>query len=160
MSYLRANEEFTILFFCCKMKVMNTEYYYDVFSSVNLTSYMESPGDVSTCIILTYIVLLTVLVVYSYVIEHNINVELFVYLKTRKKINISESIYCVICMESNSSNHMMVQLDCGHKFHIDCLHKWLIVNPICPICRREDLFCPSKKSLSAIFSSETPLVLL
>ena len=84
MFYLRANEGFTKLFFDCKMKVMNTEYYYDVFSSANLTSYMENPGDVSTCIIVTYVVSLTVLVVYSYAIECNIQQELRGYLKRKK----------------------------------------------------------------------------
>lgn len=139
---------------------MNTEYYYDVFSSANLTHYMESPGEVSTCIIVSYVISLTVLIVYSYAIEYDIHVELLEYLKRKKKLDLSESIYCVICMESKCSNHLNVELDCGHKFHIDCLHKWMVVNPICPVCRKEDLFCPSKKSLSQIFSPETPLLLL
>jgi hypothetical protein len=123
---------------------------------------MENPGDVSACIIVTYVISFVVLMVYSYAIECNIQLEMRGYLKRKEKIDVSESksIYCVICMESNCSSHMMVQLDCGHKFHIDCLHKWMIVNPICPICRKEDVLCPSKKNWSQMFSSETPLVLL
>lgn len=138
--------------------MVDTEYYYDVFASANLTSYVKHPGDASTCIILTYIASITIMVIYSYAIECNVHIELLAYLKKKRKFDTSESIYCVICMESNFSD--FVELDCGHKFHINCLHKWMLVNPICPICRKEDIFCPTKKNFSEMLTFETPLVLL
>ena len=51
---------------------------------------------------------------------------------------------CVICMECMESNHNLVTLDCGHKFHSSCLEKWVCLDnnfdpyedfKSCPCCR-------------------------
>lgn len=42
---------------------------------------------------------------------------------------------CVICLEETND---YVQLPCHHKFHLDCIKKWLIRdNKTCPTCRAE-----------------------
>lgn len=45
---------------------------------------------------------------------------------------------CCICVESldgDPERHTVATLSCGHAFHAACLHKWLIVDASCPICR-------------------------
>ena len=32
---------------------------------------------------------------------------------------------------------IIVQVDCGHVFHKECLGGWLIKNKVCPLCRKE-----------------------
>lgn len=45
---------------------------------------------------------------------------------------------CVICTDNlNTIDTIMTK--CNHKFHFDCLNKWLLINPKCPCCR-EDIF--------------------
>ena len=46
---------------------------------------------------------------------------------------------CRICLEDftdiNKSGH---SLPCGHKFHTECIVKWLRHNPACPLCKDLD----------------------
>lgn len=42
---------------------------------------------------------------------------------------------CVICLESIQDNN--ATLNCGHKFHNDCVGNWLKKQQNCPICRTE-----------------------
>ena len=41
---------------------------------------------------------------------------------------------CPICKE-NLNKSMITE--CNHKFHFSCLHRWLMINPICPVCRSD-----------------------
>ena len=41
---------------------------------------------------------------------------------------------CSICRENLSKN---IITECNHTFHFSCLHRWLTINPICPICRSD-----------------------
>ena len=43
---------------------------------------------------------------------------------------------CSICIQPvNSERDDIVTLDCGHTFHMKCIHMWLNVNNTCPNCR-------------------------
>ncbi len=45
---------------------------------------------------------------------------------------------CVICTDNlNTIDTIMTK--CNHKFHFECLNKWLLIKPRCPCCR-EDIF--------------------
>ena len=49
---------------------------------------------------------------------------------------VDRSIFCVICYEEfGKGKHGKLQ--CGHKFHRDCIEKWLSVSAHkdCPVCR-------------------------
>ena len=39
---------------------------------------------------------------------------------------------CCICLESNN---LVTLKTCGHRFHYNCIQKWLIYKNTCPICR-------------------------
>ena len=41
---------------------------------------------------------------------------------------------CPICRENLSKS---IITECNHKFHFSCLHRWLMINPICPVCRSD-----------------------
>ena len=45
---------------------------------------------------------------------------------------------CVICTD-NLTTIDTIMTKCDHKFHFDCLNKWLLIKPRCPCCR-EDIF--------------------
>lgn len=53
------------------------------------------------------------------------------YLKTT---TIETDWSCSICIDNEDDD--IVRLNCGHKFHRDCITPWLIENQTCPICRR------------------------
>jgi len=40
---------------------------------------------------------------------------------------------CSICLDKLDKNIFI--LKCNHKFHKECLSRWLNVNPSCPLCR-------------------------
>jgi len=42
---------------------------------------------------------------------------------------------CSICMDKN--NLIWVSLQCEHKFHEECIFKWIETNLSCPICRKQ-----------------------
>ncbi len=42
---------------------------------------------------------------------------------------------CTVCLERFSGSSIKVLDRCKHKFHKDCLDKWLQKNKTCPICR-------------------------
>jgi len=47
---------------------------------------------------------------------------------------------CCICLDDLNSN--MKTLNCGHKFHKDCIFRWIETNYIkgfydCPMCKKE-----------------------
>lgn len=45
---------------------------------------------------------------------------------------------CIICTD-NLNTIDIIMTKCNHKFHFDCLNKWLLIKPRCPCCR-EDIF--------------------
>tara|TARA_B100001123_G_C15337008_1_gene1033251 strand:- start:2973 stop:3407 length:435 start_codon:yes stop_codon:yes gene_type:complete len=54
-----------------------------------------------------------------------------------KEIKYSDAIceMCVICHDKFNKNENLVMLDCTHKFHKNCIKKWLCkYNNKCPLC--------------------------
>ena len=50
---------------------------------------------------------------------------------------------CSICLDDNSLRKR--KLNCGHKFHFNCIEQWLKNNKRCPLCNKEAL--PFKEQL-------------
>tara|TARA_B100001094_G_C17382007_1_gene417330 strand:- start:101 stop:346 length:246 start_codon:yes stop_codon:yes gene_type:complete len=50
---------------------------------------------------------------------------------------------CSICLETNDSKTR--KLECKHKFHQNCIEKWLENNNRCPMCNQQAL--PLKEQL-------------
>ncbi|CEO94735.1 unnamed protein product (mitochondrion) [Plasmodiophora brassicae] len=46
---------------------------------------------------------------------------------------------CVICHESTGQVMTFRYLWCGHRFHVDCIDRWLIGSNLCPMCRVEGI---------------------
>ncbi|KAG8067277.1 hypothetical protein GUJ93_ZPchr0005g14962 [Zizania palustris] len=42
---------------------------------------------------------------------------------------------CVICLEEYKSEDSLGRLKCGHRFHTNCIKKWLQVKNTCPVCK-------------------------
>lgn len=43
-------------------------------------------------------------------------------------------VTCAICRDDIDMT-VMHALHCNHKFHMDCIHSWLVIHPSCPLCR-------------------------
>ena len=52
-----------------------------------------------------------------------------------QKIEVLPNEECSICMDKN--NLIWVSLPCEHKFHEECIFKWIETNLSCPICRKQ-----------------------
>ncbi|KAJ0985978.1 hypothetical protein J5N97_004334 [Dioscorea zingiberensis] len=52
---------------------------------------------------------------------------------------IPENGTCTICQVEFEENERVGSLDCGHKYHADCIRQWLLVKNICPICKTSAL---------------------
>ncbi|KAL3123079.1 hypothetical protein niasHT_006107 [Heterodera trifolii] len=48
---------------------------------------------------------------------------------------INEGETCSICGMPFLLGELVTVLDCLHKFHPDCIEKWLLISRICPICK-------------------------
>ena len=46
-----------------------------------------------------------------------------------------ESEICTICLEDLDNREDNYALNCNHKFHRDCITRWLHTSPNCPLCR-------------------------
>ncbi|KAH6834587.1 RING/U-box superfamily protein [Perilla frutescens var. hirtella] len=44
---------------------------------------------------------------------------------------------CVICLEEFGGGVGVAQLPCRHRFHQDCVVRWLKGNHVCPLCRHQ-----------------------
>lgn len=53
--------------------------------------------------------------------------------------NQKEEEECLICLSTINNKKILVLENCCHKFCYDCIDKWIDVNPICPLCRSEQL---------------------
>lgn len=57
-------------------------------------------------------------------------------LRQISNIKISkENTNCSICL-NNQKDKVIRQLNCGHKFHIECIDIWFEKNNNCPLCRK------------------------
>ena len=60
------------------------------------------------------------------------------------KSNAAQHENCPICFnDDHSKSNYMVETICKHKFHDNCLNKWLIEKPTCPCCRNSLSYEPS-----------------
>jgi hypothetical protein len=62
---------------------------------------------------------------------------------TLKRLNSSTSLqisrdidFCSICQDTIDKDVIVRKMICGHKFHQECVDKWLENNTNCPICRQ------------------------
>ncbi len=53
-----------------------------------------------------------------------------------KLINTESKEDCVICYEELSIKQV-VELRCTHRYHKECIDKWILETPTCPYCRYE-----------------------
>lgn len=63
---------------------------------------------------------------------------------------------CVICLEECETGRSAARLPCGHTFHSDCLHDWLLAataQPRCPTCNWQPPSPPSKAQVRAAIAS-------
>lgn len=66
-------------------------------------------------------------------------------IKLAMEIGGSSSITCAICCEDFASGELLRKLPaCGHRFHLECVDKWLYAStdysqrkPCCPMCKAE-----------------------
>ncbi|KAJ0712921.1 putative transcription factor C2H2 family [Helianthus annuus] len=42
---------------------------------------------------------------------------------------------CSICLCEYEKKEKMGRLECGHRFHAECIRRWLLSKNICPMCR-------------------------
>ena len=67
--------------------------------------------------------------------QSNIYYENIKYLQKTKIKTLKSDLKCIIC-QNNMKNNIIRTLPCEHKYHIECIDQWMIVNSNCPICRK------------------------
>lgn len=70
----------------------------------------------------------------------NINERLIQDIKdiNKKEINFDENLKdlnCTICLEEYTEVKKIIELDCKHNFHEECIDDWILKNQTCPLCR-------------------------
>jgi len=58
---------------------------------------------------------------------------------------------CSICLDDDNNKNRKRKLNCGHKFHFNCIEHWLQNNNRCPLCNGDAL--PLKKQLEKDFAN-------
>jgi len=48
----------------------------------------------------------------------------------------SEIDECCICLSSINEGSQIRKLNCSHIYHVECIDKWLKVNKVCPIDKK------------------------
>ena len=48
-----------------------------------------------------------------------------------------ENEKCMICLDDFVKNEKINQLKCFHKYHINCIKKWLKIQNFCPLCKKK-----------------------
>ncbi|CAI9089176.1 OLC1v1023687C1 [Oldenlandia corymbosa var. corymbosa] len=44
--------------------------------------------------------------------------------------------FCVVCQSDFADGEKLGKLECGHEYHADCIHKWLLEKNVCLVCKR------------------------
>jgi E3 ubiquitin-protein ligase RNF38/44 len=65
---------------------------------------------------------------------------------------------CVVCLEASRGGERWRALPpCGHAFHAACVDPWLLLSPVCPVCRATVAVPPTGESQAqAADDMETP----
>ncbi|KAL3840579.1 hypothetical protein ACJIZ3_025170 [Penstemon smallii] len=53
------------------------------------------------------------------------------------EVNDDDNEQCVICLEEWQRGEKAKEMPCKHRFHGDCIEKWLKIHGSCPVCRHE-----------------------
>ncbi|KAL0538887.1 hypothetical protein IC582_023054 [Cucumis melo] len=56
-------------------------------------------------------------------------------IKAMPSLPVSEVTECVICLDEIEVGGLAKQMPCNHKFHGECIQKWLELHGSCPVCR-------------------------
>ncbi|CAB4264572.1 unnamed protein product [Prunus armeniaca] len=57
--------------------------------------------------------------------------------RKRRKVCVSESDSCTVCMEEFNGGSEVACMPCSHVFHDKCIRTWLRQSHYCPVCRFE-----------------------
>uniref|UniRef100_A0A0E0C5S8 RING-type E3 ubiquitin transferase n=1 Tax=Oryza meridionalis TaxID=40149 RepID=A0A0E0C5S8_9ORYZ len=91
-----------------------------------LLALEEQIGDVNTGLAKSYIV-------------EKLKTSLFVpgssCMSNKSSESSMENDACIICQEEYQVKECIGTLDCGHRYHEDCIKQWLMVKNLCPICK-------------------------
>ncbi|KAI4339296.1 hypothetical protein MLD38_024256 [Melastoma candidum] len=56
---------------------------------------------------------------------------------------------CPICLvDCRKDDELQSLPDCNHRFHKECIDRWLRLHPTCPICRKSPLSIPGSTPLA------------
>nr|XP_043608713.1 E3 ubiquitin-protein ligase MPSR1-like [Erigeron canadensis] len=59
-------------------------------------------------------------------------------IESLQTVKVSQEEECAICMmEYDGESLLAKEMPCKHKFHADCVNKWLGIRGSCPVCRFE-----------------------
>jgi hypothetical protein len=61
----------------------------------------------------------------------------YVVIRYKNMPNKKEHTSCPICFDDYTDNCFVLETECKHYFHEECLEKWMERNNTCPICRTD-----------------------
>ncbi|XP_061366335.1 E3 ubiquitin-protein ligase MPSR1-like [Gastrolobium bilobum] len=53
------------------------------------------------------------------------------------EIGEGEDLECVVCLDNFEVGGVAKEMPCKHRFHTNCIEKWLGIHGSCPVCRYE-----------------------
>ena len=65
----------------------------------------------------------------------NTNQPQYIIIRHKNMPNKKEHTTCPICMDDYTDNCFVLETECKHHFHKDCMERWTERNNTCPICR-------------------------
>ncbi|PIN26619.1 hypothetical protein CDL12_00599 [Handroanthus impetiginosus] len=64
----------------------------------------------------------------------------FTYVQLKTHNTDAAMLGCSICLAEYKDTDLIRLLpDCGHFFHRNCVDRWLMLHPTCPVCRTSPL---------------------
>lgn len=82
-------------------------------------------------------------ITYSPELNKKINKVIYKYISP-KKLKINKNDICSICLENIINKEVIpnniILLQCGHRFHKDCINEWHKIKTDCPECRNKNSF--------------------